>query len=68
MALLEEEQARELFMFHAFKHANRMTSDFKNIYMEIIKACRGLLLSLEILGYYLCDIHDLEYGKMHCVN
>jgi hypothetical protein len=20
------------------------------------------------LGYYLCDIHDLEYGKMHCVN
>jgi viroplasmin and RNaseH domain-containing protein len=38
MALLEEEQARELFMFHAFKHANRMTNDFKNISMEIIKA------------------------------
>jgi hypothetical protein len=29
MALLEEEQARELFMFHAFKHANHVTNDFK---------------------------------------
>jgi hypothetical protein len=28
MALLEEEQARELFMFHAFKHANNVTNDF----------------------------------------
>jgi hypothetical protein len=31
------EQAKELFMFHAFKHANRVTNDFKNISMEIIK-------------------------------
>jgi len=68
MALLEEEQARELFMFHAFKHANRVTNDFKVIFMGIIKACKGLSLSLEILGCYLCDICDLEYGKMHCVN
>jgi len=60
MALLEEEQARELFMFHAFKNANHVTNDFKNISMEIIKACGGLPLSLEVLGCYLCDIHDLE--------
>ncbi len=28
MAFLEDEQARELFMFHAFKYANRVTNDF----------------------------------------
>jgi energy-coupling factor transporter ATP-binding protein EcfA2 len=62
MELLEEEQARELFMFHAFKHTIA-TNDFKNISMEIIKACGGLPLSLEILGCYLYDIHDLETWK-----
>jgi len=63
MAFLDEEQARELFMFHAFKHANHLTNDFKNISMEIIKACGGLPLSLEILGCYLCGICDLEIWK-----
>jgi energy-coupling factor transporter ATP-binding protein EcfA2 len=63
MAFLEEEQARALFMYHAFKHANRVTNDFKNISMEIIKACGGLPLSLEILGCYLYDICDLEIWK-----
>jgi len=60
MALLEEE---ELFMFHAFKYANRVTNDFKNIFIEIIKAWRGLPLNFEILGCYLCDICDLEICK-----
>ncbi|CAK9217225.1 unnamed protein product [Sphagnum troendelagicum] len=60
MAFLEEEQARELFMFHAFKHANHVTNDVKKISMEIIKACGGLPLSLEVLGSYLCDISILE--------
>jgi len=63
MALLEGEQARELFMFHAFKHGNRVTNDFKNISMKIIKACGGLPLSLEVLACYLCDIRDLEIWK-----
>jgi hypothetical protein len=63
MAFLEDEQARELFMFHVFKYANHVTNDFENIYMEIIKACGSLPLSLEILGCYLCDIHDLEICK-----
>jgi energy-coupling factor transporter ATP-binding protein EcfA2 len=63
MAFLEEEQARELFMFHAFKHANGVTNDFKNISTQIIKACGGLPLSLEILGCYLCGICDLEIWK-----
>jgi hypothetical protein len=63
MALLEEEQARELFMLHAFKHANHVANDLQTISMDIIKACGGLPLSLEVLGCYLCDIHDLEIWK-----
>ncbi|CAM6016306.1 unnamed protein product [Sphagnum balticum] len=63
MALLEEKQAKELFMFHAFKHANHVTNDFKNVSMEVIKACGGLPLSLEVLGCYLCDICELEIWK-----
>jgi hypothetical protein len=63
MALLEEEKARELFMLHAFKPANPVTNDLKIISMDIIKACGGLPLSLEVLGCYLCDIHDLEIWK-----
>jgi hypothetical protein len=63
MAFLEKEHARKLFMWHAFKHANSVTNDFENISMEIIKSCGGLPLSLEILGCYLYDIHDLEIWK-----
>ncbi|CAK9221129.1 unnamed protein product, partial [Sphagnum troendelagicum] len=63
MAFLEEEQARKLFMWHAFKHPNSVTNDFENISMEIIKSCGGLPLSLEILGCYLYDIRDLEIWK-----
>jgi len=63
MTLLEEEQASKLFMWHAFKHANPMTNDLKIISMDIIKACGGLPLSLEVLGCYLWDIHDLEIWK-----
>jgi hypothetical protein len=63
MAFLDEEQARKLFMCHAFKHANNVTNDFEKISMEIIKSCGGLPLSLEILGCYLCDIPDLEIWK-----
>jgi hypothetical protein len=63
MAFLEEEHAKKLFMCHAFKHANIVTNDFEKISMEIIKACGGLPLSLEILGCYLCDIHDLKIWK-----
>jgi energy-coupling factor transporter ATP-binding protein EcfA2 len=63
MALLEEEQASKLFMLHAFKHANGVTNDLKIISMEIIKACGGLPLSLEVLGCYLCGTRDLEIWK-----
>jgi energy-coupling factor transporter ATP-binding protein EcfA2 len=61
MKSLEEEQARELFMFHAFGNANHVpTKDFKYICMKIIKACGGLPLSLKVLGSFLCNIKELE--------
>jgi hypothetical protein len=61
MKSLEEEQARELFMFHAFGNSNHVpTKDFKDICMKIIKACGGLPLSLKVLGSFLCNIKELE--------
>ncbi|CAM6038560.1 unnamed protein product [Sphagnum compactum] len=64
MKSLEKEQARELFMFHAFGNANHVpTKDFKDICMKIIKACGGLPLSLKVLGSFLCNTKDLEIWK-----
>jgi energy-coupling factor transporter ATP-binding protein EcfA2 len=61
MKFLEEEQGRKLFMFHAFGNANHVpTKDFKDICMEIIKACGKLPLSLKVLGSFLCNIKELE--------
>jgi energy-coupling factor transporter ATP-binding protein EcfA2 len=61
MKSLEDEQARELFMFHAFGNANHVpTKDFKNICMKIIGACGGLPLSLKVLGSFLCNTKELE--------
>ncbi|CAM6033452.1 unnamed protein product, partial [Sphagnum compactum] len=64
MKSLEEEQARELFMFHAFGNANHVpTKDFNDICMKIIKACVGLPLSLKVLGSFLCNNKELEIWK-----
>jgi len=61
MKSLEEKQAWELFMFHAFGNANHVpTKDFKDICMKIIKACGGLPLNLKVLGSFLCNIKELE--------
>jgi hypothetical protein len=61
MNFLEEEQAMELFMFHAFGNANHVpTKDFKDICMKIIEACGGLPLSLKVLGFFLCNTKELE--------
>jgi energy-coupling factor transporter ATP-binding protein EcfA2 len=61
MKSLKKEQARELFMFHAFGNANHIpTKDFKNICMKIIEACGGLPLSLKVLGSFLCNTKELE--------
>ncbi|CAK9278210.1 unnamed protein product [Sphagnum jensenii] len=61
MKFLEEEQARELFMFHAFGNANRvLTKDVKDICTKIIETCEGLPLSLKVLGSFLCNTEELE--------
>jgi energy-coupling factor transporter ATP-binding protein EcfA2 len=61
MKSLEEEQARELFMFHAFGNGNHVPiNDFKYVCTKIIKTCQGLPLSLEVLGSFLCNIKELE--------
>jgi hypothetical protein len=61
MKSLEEEQARALFMFHAFSNANHVpTKDFKNICMKIINVCGGLPLSLKVLGSFLSNTKKLE--------
>jgi hypothetical protein len=61
MKSLEEEEARKLFMFHAFGNANHVpTNDFENICMNILKTCGGLPLSLKVLGSFLCNTKELE--------
>jgi energy-coupling factor transporter ATP-binding protein EcfA2 len=61
MKSLEEKQAKELFMFHAFSTANHVpTEDFRDICMKIIKACGGLPLSLKVLGSFLCNTKEVE--------
>jgi hypothetical protein len=40
-----------------------VTNELEIISMDIIKACGGLPLSLEVLGCYLCDIPDLKIWK-----
>jgi energy-coupling factor transporter ATP-binding protein EcfA2 len=61
MKPLEENQARELFMFNALGNGNHVpTKDFNNICMKIIEACGGLPLSLEVLGSFLCNTKELE--------
>ncbi|KAH8939450.1 hypothetical protein BDL97_15G037800 [Sphagnum fallax] len=61
MQSLNKEQARELFMFHAFGNANHvLTKDFENICMKIIETCGGLPLSLKVLGSFLCHTKELE--------
>jgi len=61
MKYLEEEQARALFMFHAFNNANHVPKkNFKNICMKIINVFGGLSLSLKVLGSFLSDTKELE--------
>ncbi|KAH9541212.1 hypothetical protein CY35_14G049700, partial [Sphagnum magellanicum] len=56
-----EEQARALFMFHAFNNANHVPKkNFKNICMKIINVFGGLSLSLKVLGSFLSDTKELE--------
>jgi energy-coupling factor transporter ATP-binding protein EcfA2 len=61
MKFLEEKEARKFFMFHAFGDANHVPNkDFKNVCIEIIEACKGLPLSLKVLGSFLRNTKELK--------
>ncbi|CAK9190431.1 unnamed protein product, partial [Sphagnum troendelagicum] len=54
MALLNVEQARELFSYHVFRGLSKpIHKGFENIFEKIVKACAGLPLSLEMMGGFL---------------
>ncbi len=64
MKSLEEKEAKKLFMFHAFGDANHVPNkDFTNVCIKIINvcnACKGLPLSLKVLGSFLCNTKELK--------
>ncbi|KAH8946829.1 hypothetical protein BDL97_11G007800, partial [Sphagnum fallax] len=61
MKSLEEKEARKLFMFHAFGDANHVPNkDLEDVCIKITKACKGLPLSLKVLGSFLCNTKELE--------
>ncbi len=66
MKSLEEKQAKELFMFHAFGNVNHVPrKDFKDICMKIVKACGGLPLSFKVLGFFGVILKNWKFGKVH---
>jgi hypothetical protein len=50
---LNKKQAMELFLSHAFHNTKQVEKGFENIVDEIVEACVGLLLSLEVMGGFL---------------
>ncbi len=61
--LLEERQAKRLFMFHAYGVDKKMKPNFNVITNEIVKACGGLPLSIEVMGRFLNTKHCLQIWK-----
>jgi hypothetical protein len=59
---LNEKQAMELFLSHAFDNTKQVEKDFENIVEEIVEACDGLPLSLEVMGGFLHKKkhHDMQ--------
>jgi GTPase SAR1 family protein len=60
---LEESQAKKLFMFHAYGVEEKMKPNFNVITDEIVKACAGLPLSIEVMGRFLKTKHCIEIWK-----
>ncbi len=58
--LLEERQAKRLFMFHAYGVEKKMKPNFNVITDEIVKACNALPLSIEVMGRFLSTKHCLQ--------
>ncbi len=50
---LNKKQATEVFLSHAFHNTKQVEKGFENIVEEIVEACGGLPLSLEVMGGFL---------------
>ncbi|CAK9267667.1 unnamed protein product, partial [Sphagnum jensenii] len=53
MPYLNKKQATELLLSHAFPNTKQVEKGFEKIVEEIVEACAGLPLSLEIMGGFL---------------
>jgi hypothetical protein len=62
MDLLNDKQAMELFSWKAFKQSTP-PSDFASITNEVVDACQGLPLSLEVMGSWLSTKKDPQEWK-----
>jgi hypothetical protein len=63
MPLLNDVQAKELFMFHAFGRASYVPESFEEISNKVVVACAGLPLSLKVVGNFLNGTHNMEIWK-----
>ncbi len=57
---LDKKQAMELFLSHAFHNTKQVEKGFENIVEEIVEACVGLPLSLEVMGSFLHKKQSLD--------
>jgi hypothetical protein len=57
---LNKKQAMELFLSHAFHNTKQVEKGFENIVEEIVEACAGLPLSLEVMGGFLHKKKSLD--------
>jgi hypothetical protein len=60
VAPLGMEEAKELFLFQAFRITKVVKEGFEVIFDEIVQACNGLPLSLEVMGGFLHTKQHLE--------
>ncbi len=63
VAPLNMEEAKELFLFQAFRTTKVVKEGFEVIFDEIVQACDGLPLSLEVMGGFLHTKQELEIWK-----
>jgi len=68
MTLFNEEQGMEIFISHAFGNARIITNDFLDLSKEIVKACGGLPLGLEVMGGFCAPNTNWNYGKFHPIS
>jgi len=62
MPYLNKKQATKLFLWHAFHNMKQVEKGFENISENIVEACVGLPLSLEVMGSFLHKKknHDMQ--------